>query len=71
MTTCTSPYDFSTIFGDFYKTAYHYSKDFGPVCEDEHFHTGLRPPKFIRKFMNTVDLFSKLSEFTDSVFDLR
>ena len=35
MTTCTSPYDFSTIYGDFYKTAYHFRNEFGPDCEYE------------------------------------
>ena len=67
----SSPYNFSTIYGDFYKTAYHCSNEIGPGCENEHFHTGLRPPKIIRIFMNIVDSLSKLSEFMDLVFDLR
>ena len=71
MNTFTSPYDFSTIFGDFYKTAYHYSNEIGPGCENEHFHTGSRPPKTIRKVVKIVESFSKLSEFTDLVYDLR
>ena len=40
MTTFTTPYDFSTIYGDFYKTAYHFINEFGPVCEYEQFPTG-------------------------------
>ena len=70
-TTRTHSYDFSTIYGDFYKTAYHCSNEIGPGCENEHFHIGSRPPKIIRKFVNIIDSFSKLSEFTDLVFDLR
>ena len=71
MTTRTRSYDFSTIYGDFYKTACHFRSDFGPVCEDVHFHTSLRPLKIIIKIWNKVDSFYKLSEVTDSVFDLR
>lgn len=71
MNTCTSSYEFSTIFGDFYKTAYHCSNEIGLGCENEHFHAGSRPPKVIRKFGNILDSFSKLSEFTDLVYDLR
>ena len=64
-------YDFSTIFGDLYKTVYHFRNDFRPVCEDEHFHTGLRPLKMIIKIMKKVDSFYKLSKFTDPNFDLQ
>ena len=39
MTIYTSQYEFSTIYGDFYKTAYHFRNEFGPACEYEHFHT--------------------------------
>ena len=39
ITTCKISYDFSTIYGDIYKTVYHCSKDFGPVSENGHFDT--------------------------------
>ena len=70
MTTCTSPYDFSTIYGDFYKTAYHFKHQSGPGWDYGLFHISKKSLKIIIKIMNKLDSFSKLSEFTDSDLDL-
>jgi len=70
MTTCTSPYDFSTIYGDFYKTAYHFKHQSGPVCDYGLFHISKKSLKIIIKIMNKLDSFSKLPEVTEPDLDI-
>ena len=69
ITTCTSPYDFSTNYGDFYKTAYHFKHQSGPVCDYGLFHPSWRSLKIMIKIMSKLDTFWELPEFTDLVFD--